>query len=190
MRTRLYVGLGAFAAIAAVIALANQGVRDAIAQEIDQPVIDQQQTDQLQTTETREYGRQDTALDRSQHVKGHKASELIGLNVRGRSGDDNIGSINDLMIGHDGRVVYAAVSFGGFLGLGDKLFAVPFDAIEIVKTEDELYARMDVTEETLKNMEGFDQDNWPTKANRSFVGQPEHRQADRPDTDVDVDVTR
>jgi len=187
MKTKMYVGLGAFAAIAAVIALANQAGRDAIAQEIDQPVVDQ--TDQLQTTETREYG-EDTTTDQAMHAKGHKASELIGLNVRGQSGDDDIGSINDLMIGHDGKVVYAAVSFGGFLGLGDKLFAVPFEAIEVVKTEDDLYARIDVTEETLKNMEGFDQDNWPAKANRTFVGQAEHRQADRPDTDVDVDVTR
>jgi hypothetical protein len=205
MKTKLYIGLGALAAIAAVTALSNQGIRDAFAQEIDQPVVDQQQTNQLQTdqdrteqaqtgrttTETRQYGRQESA-EQSHHARGHyKASELLGLNVRGRSGDDDIGEIKDLMLGRDGRVIYAAVSFGGFLGVGDKLFAVPFDAIEIVQDEnDNLYAHMDVSEDQLKNMEGFDQDNWPHDANANFAGRPAHRQADRPGAEVDVDVTR
>jgi hypothetical protein len=100
-----------------------------------------------------------------------KASEVVGMNVRGREGDDNIGSINDLVIGEDGRIKYAAVSFGGFLGMGDKLFAVPFEAIEWVKNDDGAYARVDVTEETLKERQGFNQDNWPAEADRTFVNE-------------------
>lgn len=106
-----------------------------------------------------------------------KASEVVGMNVRGLNGDDNIGSINDLVIGHDGRVSYAAVSFGGFLGMGDKLFAVPIEALEFVKTNSDAYARIDVTEETLKSKHGFDQDNWPTEADRSFTNGNLGRQA-------------
>jgi hypothetical protein len=98
-----------------------------------------------------------------------KASELVGMNVRGVDGDDNIGSINDLVIGCDGRVKYAAVSFGGFLGMGDKLFAVPFESIDFVKTDDDAFARIDVTEETLKEKKGFNQENWPEKADSTFT---------------------
>jgi hypothetical protein len=189
MRNKLYLGLGAFAAIAAAITL------NAIAQDtLERPVTDQQQTElqrtnEFQTTETTEYDRDQTAAGQATQHHGHKASELIGLNVRGYSGDDDIGEINDLMIGKDGKVIYAAVSFGGFLGLGDKLFAVPFEAIELVKVDDDTYARMDVSEETLKDMEGFNQDNWPEQPNHKFrrgLG----RQAERSDTDVDVDVSR
>lgn len=108
-----------------------------------------------------------------------KASELMGLSVRTLK-DEEKGKIKDLVIGHDGRIAYAAVSFGGFLGVGDKLFAVPFDAIHIVKTGDKVeFARIDVTEETIKNRQGFDQQHWPEQADPSFLtGSP--RNAERP----------
>jgi hypothetical protein len=187
MKTKLYLSFGAFAAIAAASVLTNQASRLAVAEQpVEQPAtIDQPVT--TPTTETTEYGVDQTATDQKKHHDACKASELIGMNVRGRSGDDDIGEINDLMISKDGRVIYAAVSFGGFLGLGDKLFAVPLDAIEFVKTDDQNYARMDVSEETLKNMEGFNQDNWPQQANSKFRGQLGTRHAERIDTDVDVE---
>lgn len=116
-------------------------------------------------------------MDRAHAGKTCKASEVIGMNVRGVNGEDNIGSINDLVLGEDGRVKYVAVSFGGFLGMGDKLFAVPFEAIDWVKTDDDHYARIDVTEETLKQRQGFNQDHWPTEADRSFANGKLRRQA-------------
>lgn len=118
-----------------------------------------------------------TSRDINQARHTCKASEVVGMNVRGIEGDDNIGSINDLVIGKDGRVKYAAVSFGGFLGVGDKLFAVPFDAIDWVKTDDDAFARIDVTEETLKEKKGFNQDNWPEEADRGFTNGSVRRQA-------------
>jgi sporulation protein YlmC with PRC-barrel domain len=122
----------------------------------------------------------DTDSNRDHAHKTCKASELIGMNVRGVNGDDNIGSVNDLVLGHDGRVKYAAVSFGGFLGMGDKLFAVPFEAIDFVKTDDDAYARIDVTEETLKEKKGFNQDNWPNDADSTFTRGNLRRQAAMP----------
>src|SRR5215471_13787953 len=59
-----------------------------------------------------------------------KASELIGQKVY-TSDNQEKGKIKDLMLSPDGRVEYAAVSFGGFAGIGDKLFAVPLDAIHL-----------------------------------------------------------
>jgi ABC-type lipoprotein release transport system permease subunit len=102
---------------------------------------------------------------------GHswKASELIGLSVH-NSGDEEKGKIKDLMIGPDGRVDYAAVSFGGFLGFGDKLFAVPLDAIHLEWKDNKISrARVDVTEESIKQRQGFDDKHWPEHADRGFI---------------------
>src|ERR1700733_7123586 len=94
----------------------------------------------------------DQRMDRITHTGQHvmKASDLIGLSVR-TSGDEEKGKIKDLMIGPDGRVEYAAVSFGGFLGIGDKLFAVPLDALQIEWKDNKLdHVQCDITEETIK----------------------------------------
>ncbi len=99
------------------------------------------------------------------------------MNVRGLSGDDDIGSIHDLVIAQDGRIEYVAVSFGGLLGVGDKLFAVPFEAIDFVKTDSDAYAQIDAKEETLKQKQGFNQDTWPAEADRSFTSGKLRQQA-------------
>jgi hypothetical protein len=125
------------------------------------------------------------ALDRSNNMDAaaerlsYRSSELVGLKVRTLK-DEEKGKIKDLVIGHDGRIIYAAVSFGGFLGVGDKLFAVPFEALHVVKNGDKVeFARVDVTEDTIKNRQGFDQDRWPEQADPSFLtGGP--RNAARP----------
>jgi PRC-barrel domain len=127
-------------------------------------------TNSTETTQPRHhYAHRNSAYADHRAITEFKASELMGMNVRGKSGEDKIGSIKDLMIRSNGRIVYAAVGFGGFLGIGDKLFAVPINAINFVKDDDGSYARIDVTEETLKQRKGFDKDNWPSQADRSFL---------------------
>ena len=172
MRTsKAFWTIGSLAALAAVIVVGSQ------APQTRAQVVEQNPTQQV--GQPSEYAVQRPGLvDQSnQAAKRCKASEMIGMDVRGLNGDDKIGSINDLVIGHDGRVKYAAVSFGGFLGMGDKLFAVPFEAIDFVKTDDDAYARIDVTEETLKQKQGFNQDKWPTEADRTFATGELRRQA-------------
>jgi len=113
-----------------------------------------------------------TTMDRTAaatELQSCKASELIGLSVKTLK-DEEKGKIKDLVLGRDGRVAYAAVSFGGFLGMGDKLFAVPFEAIHVVKNGNKVeFARVDVTEETIKSRKGFDQEHWPDQADPSFL---------------------
>ena len=112
---------------------------------------------------------------------GHsvKASELIGLGVRA-TGDDEKGKIKDLMIGADGRVEYAAVSFGGFLGMGDKLFAVPMDAIHLEWKDNKIsHAQVDVTEESIKQRKGFDSNHWPEQGEREFMTNGQMKSVDR-----------
>jgi sporulation protein YlmC with PRC-barrel domain len=132
-----------------------------------QPPVQQPNQDRVRTDQRSE------TTDRTSDKKlAFKASDLIGLNVRSTA-DKEIGEIEDLMVQEDGKVLYAAVSFGGFLGMGDKYFAVPWDSIRLVKTPDRdepskmtLYARINVTEQTLENKTGFDKDNWPAEGDK------------------------
>jgi hypothetical protein len=65
-----------------------------------------------------------------------------------------------------GRVAYVVLSFGGFLGIGDKLFAVPWSALRVDEGEHEFI--LDVDRKTLENAPGFDKDNWPDMADATF----------------------
>lgn len=90
------------------------------------------------------------------------ASTMIGNKVVNPSGEE-LGSVKELMIDlDDGRVNYAVLSFGGFLGLGDKLFALPWEALTL-STEEHAFI-LNVEKEQLENAPGFDKDNWPDKA--------------------------
>lgn len=94
------------------------------------------------------------------------ASSLSSDDVYNPSGD-KLGSIKDLMLDLDtGKVSYAVLSFGGFLSLGEKLFAVPWSALA-VDTENK-YVVMDTSEERLKTAPGFDPDNWPNMADATW----------------------
>jgi len=93
-----------------------------------------------------------------------KASTIIGTRVVDTKGD-KLGEIKEIVIDpRSGRVAYAVISFGGFLGLGTKLFAIPFSALVYKVTESDLVASeyvLDVTRERLQAAPGFDADHWP-----------------------------
>jgi len=94
------------------------------------------------------------------------ASSLAGDSVRNSVGDD-IGTVDEIMI-HipSGRVAYAVLSFGGFLGLGNKLFAVPWSALAV--DEDKKCFILNVDKKTLEGAPGFDKDNWPDMADTTW----------------------
>ena len=94
------------------------------------------------------------------------ASSLVGDAVRNTARED-LGKVNEIMIDvPTGQVAYAVLSFGGFLGLGKKLFAVPWSALTL--DEDEKCFILDVDKKTLENAPGFDEDNWPDMAEPIF----------------------
>ena len=66
-----------------------------------------------------------------------------------------------------GRVAYGVLSVGGFLNLGDKLFAIPWSAL-LLDTANHCF-RLDVFKERLEKAEGFDKDAWPTMADRRWA---------------------
>lgn len=87
------------------------------------------------------------------------ATTLIHDKVVNLNGQD-VGKIEELMIDvTTGRVAYAVLSFGGFLGFGAKLFALPWSAL----TVDEAKKRfvVNVNREVLERMPGFDKEHWP-----------------------------
>lgn len=87
------------------------------------------------------------------------ATTLIGDPVRNAKRED-LGKIEDLMIDlASGRIAYSVLSFGGFLGVGNKLFAVPWSAM-VVDTTEKCFV-LDVPKDRLKNAPGFDKDRWP-----------------------------
>ena len=66
-----------------------------------------------------------------------KASSIIGTNVVNPDGE-MLGDVKEIVIDpRTGRVAYAVVSFGGFLGMGTKLFAIPFSALKYNVTKSE-----------------------------------------------------
>lgn len=93
-------------------------------------------------------------------------AEIIGDKVVNRAGE-NLGKIEELMLDLEkGRVAYAVLSFGGFLGLGDKHFALPFEALKLDANHDCFI--LDIDKEKLKNAPGFDKSNPPKAADRTW----------------------
>jgi hypothetical protein len=90
-----------------------------------------------------------------------RASKLIGENVLDAHGK-NIGKVEDLMLDSKGNVSFAVMSFGGFLGIGDKLFAVPWNHMRFEhKGNDVTAVVLDVSKETLEKAPSFASDKWP-----------------------------
>jgi sporulation protein YlmC with PRC-barrel domain len=95
------------------------------------------------------------------------ADTLEGDDVVNTKGED-LGNIKDIMIDvPSGRVAYAVLSSGGFLGIGDKLFAIPWSALTL--DADRKCFILDVDKETLKNAPGFDKDHWPSMADPTWA---------------------
>lgn len=95
-----------------------------------------------------------------------KASSIIGTNVVNPNGD-NLGDIKEVVIDpRTGRVAYSVVAFGGFLGMGEKLFAIPFSSFKYNSTSKDYV--LDVSKERLKDAPGFDADHWPSMADEKW----------------------
>ena len=84
------------------------------------------------------------------------ADTLMGNDVYNPEGDD-LGDIKEIMLDmRSGRIGYAVLSYGGFLGIADKLFAVPWSALKL-DTENKRFT-LNVTKDRLENAPGFDKE--------------------------------
>lgn len=87
---------------------------------------------------------------------------LLGSKVLNPAGEQ-LGILKELVIDlEEGHIAYAVLSFGGFMGMGDKLFAIPWEALAI-NPKDQTFI-LDVEKEVLKDAPGFDKDHWPNNA--------------------------
>jgi sporulation protein YlmC with PRC-barrel domain len=94
------------------------------------------------------------------------ADTLLGNDVYNTK-DEDLGDIKEIMLDMaSGRVAYAVLSFGGILTLGEKLFAVPWDALKLDKKNKRF--TLDVDKERLKNAPGFDSGHWPDMADETW----------------------
>ncbi|MFZ1829515.1 MAG: PRC-barrel domain-containing protein [Candidatus Competibacteraceae bacterium] len=95
------------------------------------------------------------------------ANTLIGNGVYNQKEED-LGSIKEIMLDtNNGNVCYAVLSSGGFLGMGEKLFAVPWSALTL-DTQNKRFM-LNVELDRLKNAPGFDKDQWPDMADASWA---------------------
>jgi sporulation protein YlmC with PRC-barrel domain len=94
------------------------------------------------------------------------ADTLIGEDVYNQK-DEDLGDIKEIMLDmNNGKIAYAVLSFGGFMGMGDKLFAVPWNALTL-DTENKRFI-LNVDKERLESAPGFDKDDWPDMADPTW----------------------
>jgi sporulation protein YlmC with PRC-barrel domain len=95
------------------------------------------------------------------------AATLDGNKVLSSDGED-IGKVKDIMLDvGSGRVAYVVLSSGGFLGIGDKLLAIPWSALTL-DTEQKCFL-LAMTAERVRNAPGFDKDHWPSMADQTWA---------------------
>jgi sporulation protein YlmC with PRC-barrel domain len=95
--------------------------------------------------------------------------DVIGKTVV-NYGRENIGEITEMVVDTTaGRITYAILSFGGFLGVGDKLFAVPWVSLSYDRTHDVFVMKAD--KNLLKNAPGFDKQNWPDMSDPTRISE-------------------
>jgi len=108
--------------------------------------------------------------------------------VRNSAGDD-LGKIEDVVVPETGNIQYAILSFGGVLGMGNKLFPIPWSLLTISPSRD--YVLLDIDKESLKHAPAFEHDAWPNMTDPAWRrGIHDYYRVERPVLDerrVDVE---
>ena len=112
-------------------------------------------------------------VDKAKSIEGTivRAKSIDGMAVKDAA-NKSIGKVEDVVIDmQTGTVRYAAISFGGFLGVGDKLFAIPFRALHVRHEPGSKapHFELDVSKQTLEKAKGFDKNHWPDFADPKFA---------------------
>ncbi|MCH8531875.1 MAG: PRC-barrel domain-containing protein [Saccharospirillum sp.] len=89
---------------------------------------------------------------------GMQVSDLMGSNVRASDNED-IGSVDDMIVDSDGQIVAIIVSVGGFLGIGDREVAVGWDDVTRSGDGDDQELRINRSSEELKNAPEYRRNN-------------------------------
>jgi hypothetical protein len=87
-----------------------------------------------------------------------RVSDLLKITAENRQ-REKLGTIQDLMVGVDGRLKYAILCHEGFLGIGDVLIPIPFDAL--MTSGETGTAVLDMDKQTLEMALSFESKTWP-----------------------------
>lgn len=138
------------------------------------------------------YGLED--VQRHQERQSCRVSGLTGIRVRDRTHEHDLGNLREIVFEVEtGHIRYGALSYGGLLGFGETLVAVPWEAFELQEIEgrDEYHLVLNATEEQIQGAAGFDHDDWPNVADPELTDElATHRGTERrlPRGEVDVRV--
>lgn len=100
------------------------------------------------------------------------ADTLTGNKVVNPQGD-TLGTVSDIMLDVPrGRIAYLVMSSGGFLGLGDRLFAIPWSVL-VLDTDRKCFV-LDAKKATFENAPGFDKNHWPSTTEEDAWHQKVH----------------
>lgn len=104
-------------------------------------------------------------MTRSSNVVKAK-DEVVGVDVK-NTANENLGEISEVMLDKvTGQVAYVVLESGSILGMGGKLFALPWNTLKYDTAED--CFKIDIDKDRLKQAPGFDKDHWPDMADRTW----------------------
>jgi len=97
------------------------------------------------------------------------ADTLIGDSVVNAQ-EETLGDIKEIMLDmRTGQIAYAVLAFGGFLGMGEKMFAVPWQALQLDTVNKRFMLNVD--KNRLQTAPGFDPDAWPDMSDAGWANQ-------------------
>jgi len=102
----------------------------------------------------------------SKMTTSSRASEIIGLNVKDRTGEQ-VGEVEDIVIGRDGRVQYLIISHGGLLGIGENMVPIPYRMTNMEVGEDAIVLK-NVDKQMLENAPNFSDKDWESTGDPTF----------------------
>ncbi len=111
-----------------------------------------------------------TPAERHDWERSHRVSKILGSDVRTKSGE-KIGDIRDIVLDANGTIRLAIVSTGGFLGVGDRLHAVPWDALTLGPKDDHI---LDIDRARLQAAPGFTSRTWPNLGDERWLADNRH----------------
>lgn len=83
---------------------------------------------------------------------------------------EKLGDLADIVFDAvTGELVYGVLKVGGVLGMGEKLFAVPWRSLHVSGARADRHLMLDASTERLKSAPGFNRDDWPDEADAGFI---------------------
>ncbi len=127
-----------------------------------------QQQQQMQT-QRQNSQQQSSQQQRTGQLNLTRANQLMGADVKNQKGE-KLGTVNDVVLdSQHSKISYLAISHGGFLGIGDKLFAVPMEAFKTQQKDGDLVLILDAEKQQFEQAEGFSQDSWPQQGDQRWA---------------------